>query len=400
MYVLIMVVSFCLALLFLRATSFHKGIYNGSGIKSISGLRALLASIVAFSHLVHYLYSLDGNWIFDKDYFVWFSEGNFFVNAGKFGVLLFFMISAFLFYRWLDNDAMPASQLTWKLLKSRVRRIVPMFWFSGLVIILVGLVQGGLQLNAQSVTDAVLWLFFIGSYHIGDFLTADVNAGVEWTLRLEWLLYLSIPLIYVINRATRGKYKTLLILGSIGVIFIIAVGLRLWGKTYTDPRPVLGFAMGYFAYAWRDQLARLKNVRTAGVACMLLAIFALGFTSNAFWYLVFLCCLTAIFFVVSSGNSLLGMLENKTLMSIGEVSYSLYLIHGVVLYFIKQVPLGWIPHNMVVYTLISTLFFIISFYVAKMTYLCVEKPFIGSSNKKKVAAEVSPASQDRSGNPY
>ena len=44
MYVLIMVVSFCLALLFLRATGFHKGVYNGSGIKSISGLRALLAS--------------------------------------------------------------------------------------------------------------------------------------------------------------------------------------------------------------------------------------------------------------------------------------------------------------------------------------------------------------------
>ncbi|WP_380179194.1 acyltransferase family protein [Kalamiella sp. sgz302252] len=399
MYVVIMMVSFCLALLILRATSFHKGIYNPSGIKSISGLRALLASIVAFSHLVHYLYSLDGNWIFDKDYFAWFSEGNFFVNAGKFGVLLFFMISAFLFYRWVDNDGMPASQLTWKLLKSRVRRIVPMFWFSGLVILLVGLAQGGLQIDANSIVDAVLWLLFVGSYHIGHFLTADVNAGVEWTLRLEWLLYLSIPLIFIVNRATQGKYKTLLILGSVGVIFCIAVALRLWGKTYTDPRPVLGFAMGYIAYTWRDRLVRYKNSRPASVLCILLAVFALAFTSNAFWYLAFLCCLTVIFFVVSSGNNLMGMLENKTLMSIGEVSYSLYLIHGVVLYFIKQIPHSMLPHNMVVYTLISTLFFVASFYVAKMTYLFVEKPFIGSSNKNKVAAQVSPVKQRRSGNP-
>jgi len=40
--------------------------------------------------------------------------------------------------------------------------------------------------------------------------------------------------------------------------------------------------------------------------------------------------------------------------------------------------------------LLSTLFFVASFYVAKLTYLFVEKPFIGSSNKKKVAMKTSP----------
>ncbi|MBY4839639.1 acyltransferase [Pantoea sp. DY-5] len=390
MYVLIMVLSFCLALIILRVFSFHKGVYNSSGIKSISGMRALLASIVAFSHFAHYIYSLDGQWVFDKDYFAWFSEGNFFVNSGKFGVLLFFMISAFLFYRWLDNETLTPGQLTHKLLKSRIRRIVPMFWFSGFVIIAVGVVQGDLTYSLTAVKDAVLWLLFIGSYRMGDFLTADVNAGVEWTLRLEWLLYLSIPLIYVLNRVTKGKYKTLLILGSIGVIFCVAVGLRLWGKTYTDPRPVLGFAMGYLAYKYRDRFAHYKTSRLAGFAVIVLSLFSLSFTSNTFWYLIFLCCLTAIFFTVSSGNAVFGILENKTLMSIGEVSYSLYLIHGVVLYFIKQIPETLYPHSFLFYTLLSTLFFVASFYVAKLTYLFVEKPFIGSSNKKKVAMKTSP----------
>ena len=390
MYVLIMVLSFCLALIILRVFSFHKGVYNESGIKSISGLRALLASIVAFSHFAHYIYSLDGKWIFDKDYFAWFSEGNFFVNSGKFGVLLFFMISAFLFYRWLDNDTMTPGQLTYKLLRSRIRRIVPMFWFSAFVIIVIGLVKGDLIVGATAVKDAVLWLLFIGSYHIGDYATADVNAGVEWTLRLEWLLYLSIPLIYVINRATNGKYKTLLILGSIGVIFCVAVGLRLWGKTYTDPRPVLGFAMGYMAYKHRELFVHYKHSSLAALAVILLTLFSLSFTSNTFFYLIFLCCLTVIFFIVSSGNAVFGILENKTLMSIGEISYSLYLIHGVVLYFIKQIPLTLVPHSFLVYTLLSTGFFVASFYVAKLTYLYVEKPFIGSNKKKKVAIKASP----------
>lgn len=390
MYVLMMALSLGLALMVLRLFSFHRGIYNDSGIKSISGLRALLASIVAFSHLAHYLYARDNDWIFDKDYFALISQGNFFVNSGKFGVALFFMISAFLFYRWLDNELLSPGELTHKLIKSRVRRIVPMFWFSGLVIVSIGWLQGDLVPDLTALKQGLLWLLFVGNYHIGTLMTANVNAGVEWTLRLEWLLYLSIPLIYVLNRVTGGRYKTLLILGSIGVIFVIAVALRLWGTAYTDPRPVLGFAMGYMAWLYRDRWVQGRNSGKAAGLAIALAVVALFFTSNAFFYLIFLGCLSVVFFIVSSGNAIFGLLENKTLMSVGEVSYSLYLIHGVVLYFIKQLPLPTLQHNFVLYTALSTLFFVVSFYVAKLTYLYVEKPFIGSSNKKKVAIEASP----------
>lgn len=392
MYIMIMVVSFCLALLILHLFSYHRGIYNDKGVKSISGLRAFLASIVAFSHFVHYIYGLDQSWVYDKNYFAWFSEGNFFVNSGKFGVLLFFMISAFLFYRWLDNDSLTPVQLSGKLWHSRVRRIVPMFWFSGFVILTIGALQGTLVPPLQALKDAILWLLFIGSYHVGELNTAVVNSGVEWTLRLEWLLYLSIPAIYYLNRLTRGKNKTLLILSSIGTIFVIAVALRLYGKTYTDPRPVLGFAMGYFAYKYREKFAILRHSRRAGLISLALAVFSLFFTSNTYFYVIFLLSLTVFFFIVSSGNTLLGLLENKTLMSIGEVSYSLYLIHGMVLYGFEKIPPTLYPHNFWVFTFFSTLFFVTAFYVAKMTYLWVERPFIGSSGGKtktasKAAAE-------------
>jgi len=391
MYVLMMVLSLVMALMVLRLFSFHHGVYNGSGIKSISGLRALLASIVAFSHFAHYVYSLDHEWIFDKDYFAWVSQGNFFANSGKFGVALFFMISAFLFYRWLDNDKLAPAALTLKLLKSRIRRIVPMYWFSALLIVVIGWFSGDVIASGQMLVDGVRWLLFVGNYHIGSIPTANINAGVEWTLRLEWLLYLSIPLIYLLNRATGGRFRMLLIMGSIGGILAIAVALRLWGTAYTDPRPVLGFATGYLAWHYRD---RFLAFRASGMAASLaigLAVIALFFTSSTFYYLIFLALLAVVFYIVSSGNSLFGLLESKTLMSVGEVSYSLYLIHGIVLYFIKQIPDSLIQHNFIFYTLLSTLFFVASFYVARLTYLYVEKPFISSSTKKKEAANASPS---------
>lgn len=83
MYVLMMVLSLGLALLVLRAFSFHRGIYNESGIKSISGLRALLASIVAFSHFAHYVYARDHDWIFDKDYFSLICRATFLSTAAS-----------------------------------------------------------------------------------------------------------------------------------------------------------------------------------------------------------------------------------------------------------------------------------------------------------------------------
>ena len=389
MYVLMMVLSLVMALMVLRLFSFHRGVYNGSGIKSISGLRALLASIVAFSHFAHYVYSLDHEWIFDKDYFAWLSQGNFFANSGKFGVALFFMISAFLFYRWLDNDKLTTAELTHKLLKSRIRRIVPMFWFSALLIVIIGWFSGDVVADGGMLVDAVRWFLFIGNYHIGSIPTANINAGVEWTLRLEWLLYLSIPLIYLLNRATSNRFKMLLIMGSIGGILVVAVALRLWGSAYTDPRPVLGFATGYLAWHYRDRFMALRTSGLAAVVAITLAVIALFFTSSTFYYLIFLCLLAVVFFIISSGNSLFGLLESKTLMSVGEVSYSLYLIHGIVLYFIKKIPESLIQHNFFFYTLLSTLFFVASFYVARLTYLYVEKPFITSSQKKKEAANAS-----------
>lgn len=99
MYIAIMVVAFTLAIIILRALSFHQSIYheNDKSIKSTTRLRCLLAALVAFPQFAQYIYSFDHLWIYNKDYFAWFSEGNFFVNSGKFGVLLFFIISAFLF---------------------------------------------------------------------------------------------------------------------------------------------------------------------------------------------------------------------------------------------------------------------------------------------------------------
>jgi peptidoglycan/LPS O-acetylase OafA/YrhL len=63
-------------------------------------------------------------------------------------------------------------------------------------------------------------------------------------------------------------------------------------------------------------------------------------------------------------------------MSIGEVSYSLYLMHGIVLYFMKKIPVFYLKESWLSCLLFCTVFFVVSFSLSKLTYLYIEKPFM------------------------
>jgi len=54
------------------------------------------------------------------------------------------------------------------------------------------------------------------------------------------------------------------------------------------------------------------------------------------WNQETLILLTIVFTAIAAGNSICGMLDNKTARKLGEVSYGIYLFHGLILYGIFQ----------------------------------------------------------------
>jgi peptidoglycan/LPS O-acetylase OafA/YrhL len=55
---------------------------------------------------------------------------------------------------------------------------------------------------------------------------------------------------------------------------------------------------------------------------------------------VLLLGLSASFFIVASGNRLFGLLSNRAAMLLGDISYGIYLLHGLVLYIFFEYLLG------------------------------------------------------------
>lgn len=377
MYVLAAISALVAGVFILHALNFKKGIYSSDGVSSISGLRAFLAIIVLLSHSTHYLYSLENEWIYNANYKEKFGVGNVYLNLGKVGVLMFFMISGFLFYRLIYKERLD----TINLFKKRALRIVPCYWFSMLLIVVIGCFYYKLEINQESLYQLIRWALFIGGYSIGGINTSYINAGVDWTLKIEWMLYLSLPLIFMMTRGRSNKCKDIVILLSVLVILILSFIIRLYAGIYTDPRPVLGFASGLLAFRCMNKFTTLVGGPFSGMVAALCIIISFPLSSYAFSYIgmVFLC--TIAFIVISSGNSIYKILSNKTMVSLGEVSYSIYLLHGIVLFLMTKITKGVVHYGFWGSFSFNLSLILISAYIAKYTFLKIEKRWF----KKKLS---------------
>jgi peptidoglycan/LPS O-acetylase OafA/YrhL len=243
------------------------------------------------------------------------------------------MITGFLFWnKLLASQGQP----DWvKLYISRIFRLVPLYWLAVTAVCILVILLGGttLRVSLPSLLKSILmWLSFQGAPNINAFKkTSIILASVTWTLKYEWMFYISLPLLGMVLRIARKTKMALWMLG-IGVATISVMGITI---------PFIGIKTRYFVYflvgaiaaSIRDiyllrKLAQSKIGSCVSMACMLLLfmMFGKGYGKwQTFVMAVFFCC-------VALGNSLFGMLKLRALVVLGEISYSVYILHGLLLY--------------------------------------------------------------------
>ena len=335
----------------------------------IDGLRGILSFLV-FSH--HYVCTL--NYVQFK---IWSAEPlSFNVLNGPVGVTLFFMITAFLFWRKLDADEGRLKRRDFYL--NRVLRIAPLYWFHlGVMITLILFIQGWQTFDHLRISDLLSWMIFCftGRPDIGQFpLTWRLDAGASWTLAYEFLFYMTFPILALTYKLP-WRYVGFSVLTA-----VIVIG-------YLFPTNVLDLPINtkYFAFflsgflaVYAEKWAGLRRFASSNfgsvtaVACLLLIYLNFREIENpCVWIL-----LTGFFFLVVSGCTLFGLLKTRGVLFLGSISYSLYLLHGLVLY--VAFTLIW-PHaleviserNFAIYLAgVSVVLVLIS----SMTYAWIERP--------------------------
>lgn len=222
---------------------------------------------------------------------------------------------------------------------------------------------------------------------MGNIFLNDVNLNpVTWTLQVEIIMSLLLPVAHWFSR-------------KLNLTLNIVMLLVLMCLSYLNTNILLVYAFVFYAALITPLIMSNMKLFIAGKYRSILFLFCLLVLflsrllfegSNQFYY-IFAECMTSLYIVVYlSQETKNGFVEkifgSELLKTLGKISYSFYLSHFIILYWISYVMfllvdsvlLKEIP--LIFEILLAAVSVIITFYISKCIYTFVEKPMIGFGN--------------------
>jgi len=340
---------------------------------TLDGLRGYAAFLVYLNHsAAWYVFARTGVWAVPAT--------RLFAHFGRSSVAVFFMITGFLFWSKLIDGA--SRPIDWRRLYiSRVLRLAPLFIVFVAGLWAIALVTTGLQLRvsaARAALQTLQWLTFTTA-GMPDLNLAPTSiiGGAAWSLPYEWWFYLALPVGAVLMRLRPGRLWV-----AVGIGGALA---GAWWISSAGGWPVAAAFLGGIGAAF---LVRQPVICHAArrPAASVIAIAALAavtrFPSAA--TPVPLLLLSLAFAIITCGNTLFGVLAWPAARGLGEMAYSIYLLHGLVLFTIfglilgtdRAAALSLTGHWLVVYTCVP-LVVVLSF----ATFKLIEAPAMASVDR-------------------
>jgi peptidoglycan/LPS O-acetylase OafA/YrhL len=265
---------------------------------------------------------------------------------------------------------------------SRVFRILPLVLFSFTVISGVVVWRTGRSPDGEFLKTAVQWVTgWDEPPLLGLADSGRINAYVLWSLWMEWLFYLvALPVCAAAMDVVRGRLPSFVLpVGFAGV----GLGMRFFHIGGEMPKYMHLFALGMLAYEAQRHEAVIRVMRGRIAAVIAVAILGAamssvrvpyGFLQSGFYGVFFVC--------VACGNDIFGVLRTKGAQVLGECSFGIYLLHGVVLSLLFVEGESLLRHlsSSVLPTLLPMVFVGVVG-VAGITFLLIEGPAIRFGKK-------------------
>lgn len=280
---------------------------------SLDGLRGICAAMVAIFHL-YWRAGGESDIYWSLDYITLSNVKRAIFLTGELSVGVFFMLSAFLFFKKALAETIDVKEFAF----SRLMRIYPPVIATLIVIYICTL-----SMNLGPHTPVWEW-FFSSLPFILHAPAANINgvslqiatSGVFWTLVWEIRLYLAIPLLYIILK--KIKYKE---------AFVITLMMAVLAYKYIMGSELFLSYIMYFLAGFL--IASVKfDKRPSDMVCVILLIAAIYFTRHAYNTTTPLYMLV-VFYTIKCGCDYFGLLTSLPVTMLGTCSFSLYLIHGI-----------------------------------------------------------------------
>lgn len=293
------------------------------------------------------------------------------VDFGKFGVTVFFVLSAFTICMSIDKSDKFEFR---KYLIRRFFRVAPLYY----AVLIVGFLLGGsdyyLKLfNVENNFSSLLLHFSF--LNVFDYKNQNSIIGLEWSVPIEFFYYLIIPSVFFYYTNTNRIVKGFLVSSIITLLSSII---------YQYFYPQLFFNWSIFKYAFSFNFGILiyilfkknilVNIKNNNLILILLFLILGMYILFDFEYKdLFVTVFTGVLILLFQNQSKVKKMffENKIILFLGKISYSIYLIHFLFLYHLKD----YLYSNNPVFILFIVLI------ISAITYYVIEKTFIDLSSK-------------------
>lgn len=353
----------------------YKIINTNVRYESIDGLRGFLALGVFIHHAAIWHQFLQIN--------KWDSpKSNLYSQLGQTSVAFFFMITAFLFISKLLNTK--NKKVDWNILfLSRFFRLVPMYFVSIFVLIIIVMILSNWQIMVGPeiyFKQIFSWLAFTipDTPDINNCAyTNIINAGVVWSLPYEWLFYFSLPILslLILKKNTSTFYLL------ISLLFIYG----FYKIKYIEGQHLLSFAGGAispFLIKYSRRKVNYNSPVFSLIILLCLSALILFFSTSGDFISKLL--IIVVFNLIVLGNNVFGILKSSILKFLGEISYSTYLIHGIILFVVMyffyglQEAANLSSNKYCMLIFITTPFVVL---ISFITYKTIERPFMDYSKR-------------------
>ncbi|GAB3693377.1 acyltransferase [Spirosoma flavus] len=297
--------------------------------ENLDGLKGYLAIIVFISHgATWYFYLHKGNWAA--------APSNLYIQMTNLSVSIFFMLSSFFFC----NKLVKGDPNWLKLYISRILRLVPIYTLAiiGLFIIVGFLTHFSYGKDEYFLTifsQFRKWLLFTikDTPNINNYQnTGIIICYVPWTLRYEWFFYLSLPILSFLLFRNKINVPAILITLIIMIILIPFKDYIYMHFTYFVGGIVSTYLINYGKFSQKT-----NHWGFSIVISLLLFILIL----IPPYQLLPLIITGIIFIITTGGNTFFGILSIKSARILGQLSYGVYLFHGLILFCLFKFVLGF-----------------------------------------------------------
>ncbi|MGN2499270.1 acyltransferase family protein [Serratia nevei] len=329
-------------------------------LEYVDSIRGLAAIGVVIAHFIVPLY-LSSSVIFHD-----------FIDIGKIGVVLFFIISGFIipFSFKEKNGGVKA------FLISRFFRLYPAYWVSLFIFLVVSYFVGTAYPTHQILSNITM---FQSAFGVRDIV------GVYWTLFIELVFYALCVFLFVmgiLNNLRTNFYLSLIMLG----FALLLGGVRYFSGISLPVALPLALSLMMFGGMWRayilhgDYYAKKLCGRYILVYVFMIPVicsFAYGgLFGNGIRYIITYLLSVVLFFIFTTKVRL----QNRFFVFLGTISYSVYLIHPSILVLFEHFS-DTLDSNWKLFWAIMGV--IVTIPISHVIYKFVEEPAVAFGRKMK-----------------